>query len=98
VIPDERTTLTRLRDATIVTMLAYDGERPGELRGQRWSDILTKTILIERATDPDGTLKATKPGERRTTRLLSVVYEDLERYYIACGSPSLDSLSPARRR
>jgi integrase len=75
-----------------VSVLAYDGERPGELRGNRWSDILTKTILVERAANPDGTLKSTKTWHRRATRLLAPLIEDLLEFYLELGSPPLDSL------
>ena len=92
VIPDERDELTRLRDATIVSLLAYLGERPGELRGHRWDDVLSNTMRIERATNPDGTFKPTKNRQRRSPRMTNLLYRDLETYYVACGQPPLDTL------
>ena len=67
-----------LRDATIVSVLAYAGLRPGEMRGLRWTDIRERTLLIQRATRQDGTTKVTKGSRRgRTVDLLAVLRDDL---------------------
>lgn len=71
-------TLLRPRDATIVSVLAYTGMRPGELRVLRWGDIREATIYLQRAADPDGTAKATKTKRgRRTIDILPAVKADL---------------------
>lgn len=59
-----------LRDATIVSVLAYAGLRPGELRIARWRDLGEKTILVN----------AEKTGARRTVRLLAPLAEDLSEW------------------
>ena len=35
----------------------YGGLRPGELRALRWADVMERTILVQRATNPDGSIK-----------------------------------------
>ena len=77
VVPDERDPLARQRDAAIVSVLAYAGLRPGELRALRWGDVRNATITVERAARPDGTIKSTKNHERRAVRLLAPLATDL---------------------
>jgi integrase len=88
VVPDERDPLTRLRDATIASVLAYAGLRPGELRALRWSDVRKATITVERAARPDGTIKSTKNRERRAVRLLAPLATDLAELRLASGRPA----------
>ncbi|HEU4704072.1 MAG TPA: tyrosine-type recombinase/integrase [Conexibacter sp.] len=92
VIPDERDPLTRQRDATIVSVLAYAGLRPGELRALRWGDVRKATITVERAARPDGTIKSTKNHERRAVRLLAPLATDLAELRLAAGRPADDAL------
>lgn len=80
------------RDALIVSLLAYSGLRPGELRALRWSDIQQQTILVQRAANPDGSIKATKTGRRRSVRLLAPLAQDLREYRLAIGRPSSGTL------
>jgi len=87
VVPDERDPLTRQRDATIVSVLAYAGLRPGELRALRWGDIRKATITVERAARPDGTIKSTKNHEPRAVRLLAPLAADLAALRLAAGAP-----------
>jgi integrase len=87
VVPDERDPLDMLRDAVMVSVLAYAGLRPGELRALRWGDIRTATITVERAARPDGTIKATKNHERRAVRLLAPLAADLAKLRTAVGKP-----------
>jgi integrase len=63
-------------DATLVSVLAYAGLRPGEAIGLRWDDVGQRTLLVERSV-AFGQLKATKTGGTRTVRLLSPLAEDL---------------------
>ena len=37
------------RDATLLSMLAYAGLRPGEALALQWGDLRENTILVERA-------------------------------------------------
>jgi integrase len=61
--------------------------RTGELRAQRLADTRENTILIERAANPDGSIKATKNEQRRAVRLLSPLAQDLREYRLAIGRP-----------
>ncbi len=82
----------RRRDAMIVSLLAYSGIRPGELRALRWRDVGENTLLVERAAAPDGTIKATKSRRRRPVRLLRQLAQDLREWRFACGRPAEDAL------
>jgi integrase len=92
VIADQRSAATRLQDATIVSLLAYSGLRPGELRALRWGDIRENTILVERSLDDDGESKGTKTKARRAVRLLAPLAGDLREYRMAVGRPTDDVL------
>ncbi|MGZ4285259.1 MAG: tyrosine-type recombinase/integrase [Solirubrobacteraceae bacterium] len=83
---------TRQRDALIVSLLAYSGIRPGELRALRLADVQANTILVQRAANPDGTVKATKSERRRPVQLLSPLAQDLREYRLAIGRPSATRL------
>jgi integrase len=65
------------RDATIVSVLAYAGLRPGELRGLRWRHVGERTLLVD----------AEKTGARRNVRLLSPLGSDLHDWRVASGDP-----------
>ena len=91
-MPAPGTPQTRQRDALIVSLLAYAGVRPGELRAQRLGDAREKTLLVERAANPDGTTKATKNEQRRAVRLLAPLAQDLREYRLAIGRPAEASL------
>ncbi len=66
----------RRLDATLVSVLAYAGLRPGEAIGLRWHDIGERTILVERSV-AFGQLKSTKTSGTRSVRLLQPLNEDL---------------------
>ena len=66
----------RLRDASLVSVLAYAGLRPGEAQALRWSDVRERTILVERAVSL-GELKSTKNEQLRTVGLLTPLRLDL---------------------
>lgn len=51
------------RDATIISVLAYAGLRPGEMRVMRWDDIRDEAFMVD----------APKTGQRRRVRLLSAL-------------------------
>ena len=75
-----RAQLTNPRDRIIVSLLAYAGLRPGELRALRWGDRREHTLLVQRAANPDGTTKATKTRTARTVRLLAPLAADLDEW------------------
>ena len=87
-LPAPGTPQTRQRDALIVSLLAYAGLRPGELRGLRWGDIRENTIHVQRATNPDGTVKATKTRHSRAVKLLAPLAQDLREYQLAMARPA----------
>lgn len=86
-LPAPGTRQTRLRDALIASLLAYAGLRPGELRALRLGDVREHTLLVQRAANPDGSIKATKNERRRTVRLLSSLARELDEYRLAVGHP-----------
>lgn len=65
-------------DQLLIRLLAYTGMRPGELRALRWTDVRERTILVQRATTPDGKVKTTKNRRARTVRLIPALAEFLE--------------------
>jgi integrase len=79
------------RDATLISVLAYAGLRPGEALGLRWGDIRDRTILVERAVSL-GELKSTKTRRARAVRMVSPLVADLARWRIACGRPDDETL------
>jgi integrase len=83
---------SRQRDALVVSLLAYAGLRPGEARALRWSDIGQATVSVQRATNPDGSIKAPKTGRGRSVRLLPALAQDLREYRLAAGRPPEDAL------
>jgi excisionase family DNA binding protein len=91
-LPAPGTSETRRRDALIVSLLAYAGLRPGEVRAARFGDVRDKTILVQRAANPDGTIKATKTEHHRSVRLLAPLAQDLREYRLAIGRPADDAL------
>jgi integrase len=74
-----------LRSATIVSLMAYSGLRPGEVLGLEWHHIRKATILIEQAVG--GTkLKLPKTGRvGRTVDLLEPLAADLQRWRRTTG-------------
>jgi len=66
-----------LRDATLVSVLAYAGLRPGEALGLRWRDIGQRRLAIDRAV-AFGEIKSTKTGRTRSVNLLEPLADDLE--------------------
>jgi integrase len=86
-MPDQRAPQVRARDALKICALAYGGVRPEELRALRWADVLENTIVVERATNPDGSIKATKNRRRRSVRLMTPLAQDFREYRILAGRP-----------
>jgi integrase len=91
-LPPPGTAETRRRDALIVSLLAYAGLRPGELRAMRFGDVRDKTILVQLAANPDGTIKTTKTKQHRSVRPLGPLAQDLREYRLAIGRPPNDAL------
>jgi integrase len=85
-----------MRDATLLSLLAYAGVRPGEALGLRWSSIQERTLLIDSAVF-DGELGPTKTRRARTVRLLKPLARDLTEWRLKCGRPADDALVFPRR-
>jgi integrase len=74
------------RDATLLSVLAYAGLRPGEALALRWGDVRDKTLLVERAIS-FGVEKDTKTAAHRTVRLLAPLAVDLLEWRMRSGRP-----------
>ncbi|MGA2925656.1 MAG: tyrosine-type recombinase/integrase [Solirubrobacteraceae bacterium] len=66
-----------LRDATLISLLAYAGPRPAEALKLAWRDVRERTLVIEPANS--------KTGRGRTVRLLGPVAQDLAEWKLAQG-------------
>jgi integrase len=73
-------------DATLVSLLAYAGLRPGEALALRWDDLRSRTILVQNALAL-GEVKDTKTRRARSVRLLAPLAADLSDWRDACGDP-----------
>jgi integrase len=74
------------RDATLISVLAYAGLRPGEALALQWRDIREQTMLVERAVSL-GEEKDTKTTSHRTVRLLAPLAADLREWKLRSGRP-----------
>jgi integrase len=81
----------RMRDATLLCVLAYAGLRPGEALALEWRHVRERTILVEQAVAL-GEVKLTKTGQTRTVRLLAPLAADLAEWRLASGRPDATSL------
>jgi integrase len=87
----------RLLDATLITVLAYAGLRPGEALALSWAHVRERVLLVERALS-DGVFKETKTREFRTVELVAPLAADLAEWRLASGRPAEDRLVfPTRR-
>jgi integrase len=66
-----------VRDATLISVLAYAGLRPGEALELRWRHVGERTL----------TVYASKTRQRRSVRLLTPLKEDLRGWRRAAGDP-----------
>ena len=86
----------QLRDAVLVSVLAYAGLRPEEARALRWEDVGERTIRVERAA-AGSTVKETKTDEIRTVRLLEPLSRDLAQWRERCGGAAAGLVFPTSR-
>lgn len=75
-----------LRDATLISVLAYAGLRPGEALALTWGSIRERTLLVEQAVAL-GEIGPTKTRRARTVRLLRPLARDLAEWRMRCGRP-----------
>ena len=86
----------RIRDATIVSLLAYAGLRPGEALALSWRAVRDRTLLVEEAVAL-GELSETKTHRSRSVRLLAPLAQDLAEWRLFCRRPpARELLFPAR--
>jgi integrase len=78
----------RVREAALISLLAYAGLRPGEAFALRW-DCVGEHVLIVEHGRADGSLKPTKTERIRTVSLLAAVIEDLDAWR-SVASPRAD--------
>ena len=74
-------------DAALVSVLAYEGLRPGEAFALSWEHVGERTILVERSLAL-GELKETKTRSTRSVRLLAPLRSDLNTLRIRLGRPA----------
>jgi len=68
-----------MRDATLVSVLAYAGLRPGEALALRWNRVGERSISVE-SSIALGKETRTKTGRARTVRLLGPLAQDLSEW------------------
>ena len=85
------------RDATLISMLAYAGLRPGEALGLRWGDVRDQTLLVQRAISL-GEEADTKTRQHRTVRLLAPLAADLRTWRMPPGAPMIASSCSLARK
>jgi integrase len=87
-----RKTANSLRDATLVSIMAYAGLRPEEALALAWEHVGTNTIKVERA-NTNGTFNQTKTGHHRTIpHLIRPLMADLAAWRKACPDSSPKAL------
>lgn len=75
----------QLMNATICSVLAYSGLRPGEALALQWENILKSTIRVDHSLSY-GELKEPKTARgKRKVNLLKVLRDDLEAWRIVSG-------------
>lgn len=75
-----------IRDATLVSVLAYAGLRPGEALALTWARVRERTLLVEGAVSL-GEIADTKTRRRRTVALLAPLAHDLAEWRLHAGRP-----------
>jgi integrase len=80
-----------VRDATLVSVLAYAGLRPGEALALTWVHVRERTVLVENAVSI-GTVESTKTGRRRTVPLVGPLAQDLAEWRLHAGRPGPEAL------
>jgi len=83
--------LNRPRDATLISVLAYAGLRPGEALALSWRHVSRRAILIDGAVS-FGEVGTTKTGRARSVALLAPLTNDLAQWWIESGRPADDAL------
>lgn len=65
------------RDRAIVSLIAYAGLRPAEVRALRWEDVRERTLVVRAAIGSDGREKQTKSESIRAVPIIASLAADL---------------------
>lgn len=84
-----------LRDATLVSVLAYAGLRPGEALALSWDHVRERTILID-ASASLGHIQDTKTKRSRTVQLHGPLREDLNLWHSHRSQTSIPLVFPGK--
>lgn len=74
--------------ATLVSVMAYAGLRPGEALALEWGHIGARTILVEQSNSESGPAADTKTKRIRTVRLLEPLAADLAAWRTPLPGPA----------
>lgn len=74
-------------DRVVVSLMAYAGLRPSEVRALRWDDVRERTIVVRAAMRDGGGEKATKTGSVRSVPIIVSLREDLAELDGSGGGP-----------
>lgn len=90
-----RAAMRTTRDRLAVTLMAYGGLRPGEMRSLRWEDVMEATIVVRRGERRSGGTKTGRKGTR-SVPIIGVIREDLEAHGrrpggLVCGPLDADN-------
>ena len=94
-LPPPGTPRTWRRDALIVSILAYAGLRPGELRALPLGGFREKTILVEDGANPDGSTRPTKNRAAPDRAAALALAQDVREYKLAIGRHAEEVPHPA---
>jgi integrase len=86
----------QLASATLISVLAYAGLRPGEALALTWADVGAKSIRVNKAVS-SGEVGETKTGAARSVELLPALAGDLKEWQKASGNPTGERLVFPRR-
>jgi integrase len=81
----------RVREAAVISLLAYAGLRPGEALALRWDCVGDRVLIVEHGR-ADGSLKPTKTDRIRAVSLFAAVIEDLDAWRTVASPPAEDHL------
>ena len=72
-----RAHLEKPEDRVVISLMAYAGLRPAEVRSLRWEDVRVATLVVRSADGTEGEEKTTKTGGIRAVPILAPLAEDL---------------------
>lgn len=88
-----RAQMAHPRDRLMVSLMAYAGLRPNEMRALRWEDVAERSIYVRSAIGADGREKRTKSKERPVP-IIAPLAEDLAALYEGGQRPAEGVVAP----